>query len=141
MVMQATHLWRFDYRAACGWLHRAWLGTLQGQRTVRAPAMIIGQVTDRHSFEMMLAQHDHMIQALAVDAPNQPFPRWVLPRTPWCGDHFCDPQAMDALAKRRTIHVIPQQIAWRLTPWKGFDELLRGPRRRGVRRHVEGMTS
>jgi hypothetical protein len=48
---------------------------------------------------MSLVQDDHVIQAVAAYAPDEPLHIGVLPRTPGGDDHFFDPHVAHALPK------------------------------------------
>ena len=78
---------------------------------------------------MALVQDDHVVQALAADAPDQPFHVGILP---WAlrGDHnFCDPHVSHPLPKRGAVDPVPvaEEIPRGLIPREGVHHLLRGP--------------
>ncbi len=88
---------------------------------------------------MALVQDDHVVQALAADAPDQPFHVGILP---WAlrGDHnFCDPHVSHPLPKRGAVDPVPimEEIPRGLIPRKGVHDLLRCPLRRRVFGDVE----
>src|SRR6266403_3514376 len=99
-----------------------------------APVMIVAEVLGQEPPQMSLMQDDHVVQAFAADAPNQPFDVWILPRTPRGDDHLFDLHVLHPLPKRSAVDVvpIPQEIPWRLMPRKGFHNLLCGPRGGGM---------
>src|SRR6266576_5819102 len=88
VVMQPTYLWDFPDRAIPWLLNWPRQRTIHVQRPVCAPAMIILEVLGHEPPEMPLVQDDHVVQAFAADAPDQPFDVGVLPRTPWGNQHF-----------------------------------------------------
>jgi hypothetical protein len=68
---------------------------------------------------MALMQDDHVIQAVATDAPDAPLDRGMLPWTLWGDEHFFTPHVLHPLPKSRAIDTVPsaQEIAWLLIPW------------------------
>jgi hypothetical protein len=113
--------------------------TIHLQRPVRAPMMVIPEVTSQEPPEMLLVQDDHVVQAFTADTSDQPFDVRVLPRTPWGDDHFSDPHVPYSLPKRGTVDAIPivQEIPRGLVPREGIDDLLCGLRRSGMLSDVE----
>src|SRR6476469_4177416 len=55
-----------------------------GQSQMCAGAVVILLVRAQHIPQMPLAEHDHMIEALASDRADQSFSVTVLPRRSWC---------------------------------------------------------
>jgi hypothetical protein len=78
-MMQPTHFWDFPDRANLRPLDRPRHWTIHVQRPVRAPVMIILEVTSQEPSQMPLVQDDHVIQALATDAPDEPLDVGVSP--------------------------------------------------------------
>ena len=83
---------------------------------------------------MSFVQDEHVVQALATDAPDESLDVGVLPRTSRGDEHFFDAHvshppptggAIDAVS-------IAQEIPRGLAPGKGLDDLLGRPWRSGV---------
>jgi hypothetical protein len=102
--------------------------------------MIIVELLLKEPLEAAFAQHDHMIQALAADAPDQPFHVGILPWALRGDDHFCDPHVLHPLPKRGAVDPVPimEEIPRGLIPRKGVDDLRRCPRGGGRLGHVDG---
>ena len=54
-----------------------------GQRQMCPSAVVILLVRAQHMPQMPLAEHDHMVEALASDGADQSFSVTVLPRRSW----------------------------------------------------------
>src|SRR5262245_26417111 len=88
---------------------------------------------------MSLVQDDHMGQAFAADAANEPFHVGILPWTPG-GDHdLLDPHVPRPQPKVSPVDpiTVAQEIAWRFFPREGIHDLLGGPRGGGMLSDVE----
>ncbi len=88
---------------------------------------------------MPLSQYDHVIHALASDGAHQPFRKPILPRALRCCHDFGSAQVSEAMAETFPIDLVPisDQIAWRRVFGECFQDLLSGPSRRRMLRHVE----
>ena len=88
---------------------------------------------------MLLSQHDHVIHALASDGAHQPFRKRILPRALRRGQDFGDVHVSEAMTETFPIDLVPvsDQIAWRRVFGERFQDLLSGPSRRRMLRHVE----
>jgi hypothetical protein len=91
MMMWATGFWILYYLSKVWQLHRSRFSTVHPQRQMRAPAMIIFEIAHQNSFQMTIAQHDNMIQA-------------ILPRTPdFAPEIIQEYQAVRIFGKDRTF--------------------------------------
>ena len=81
-----------------------------------------------------------VIQTLALDRTHEPLREGVLPGTVGRGQDFTDSHALHAVLTRVTVDVvaIAEQIGWRRVVRERLDDLLGGPGRGGMLRHVEG---
>ena len=107
VVMQPTHLWDFPDRVIPWPLDWPWQRTIHVQRPVCAPAMIIVEISSQEPPQMSLVQDDHVVQAFAADAPDEPFNVGVLPQAPGGDQHVFDPHMPHPLPKRGTVNAIP----------------------------------
>src|SRR5262245_48983818 len=109
------------------------------ERSVHSPGVIIIAVGSKDTAEMLLIQHDHVIETLAPDTPNHPFRVRILPWTSRGNLDLFDPHLLDTLLKIFPVDAVTvaEQIPRRFIPWKCFHHLLRRPWRRGVFRDVE----
>lgn len=91
--------------------------------------MIIGNVSREHAPKVERAEHDHGLQALPSNAPDETFRIRILPRTPWGREDFLDVQARRTSAKDLAIDAIavPQEIPGRRPPGDSLDQLPGGP--------------
>jgi hypothetical protein len=97
------------------------------------------EITFQDLSQMLLSQHDHVIQALASDGAHQPFGKGVLPRALRCGQDFGDAHVTEAIPETFTVDLVPvsDQVAWRSVFGERFQDLLSGPSCRRMPGHVE----
>jgi hypothetical protein len=135
-MMQPTQLWHFTDQANLRPLGRPRHRAIHVQRPVRAPMMVILEVLGQQPSEMSRVQDEHVVQALAMDAPDEPLDIRILPWAVRGDQDLFDAHVPDALSKGRAVDAAPiaQQIAWRFVPRKRLHHLLScSPRRRVVR--------
>jgi hypothetical protein len=101
--------------------------------------VVIRNVAGHHAPEMALAEHDHVVQALAPEGSDQSLRVRILPRAGRTRDDLSDTHAGDATPERIAIDgvAIPQQPSRRRVVRKGFNHLLGCPRCRGMFRDVD----
>jgi hypothetical protein len=107
VMMQPTHFRDFLDQANIRPLDRPRHRTIHLQRPVCAPAMIIVEVPGQEPPEMSLVQDNHVVQAFAADAPDQPFDVGGLPWTPWGNQDFLDAHIADTPPERGAIDPVP----------------------------------
>src|SRR5438309_10064604 len=97
------------------------------------------EITFQDSSQMLLSQHDHVIEALVPDGAYQPFRKRILPRALRCGQDFGDAHVTEAIPDTFTIDLVPisDQVAWRSVFGERFQDLLSGPSRHRMFGHVE----
>ncbi len=100
--------------------------------------MIILKVPCQNSPQMVLAEHDDVIQAFSPNRPNDPF---HVRRLPWGSirdDDLFDAHVFHALAEVVTVDAvsISNQESRRFFVWKCLDDLLSGPACGWVWRHI-----
>jgi hypothetical protein len=88
---------------------------------------------------MAFVQDDHVVQAFTPNTPNQPLDIRILPRTPGGDYDLFDPHMLYPLPKGSAIDAVPiaQEIPRGLVPREGLNDLLGGPRGRGMLGDVE----
>ncbi len=101
--------------------------------------MIILEIRRQNSQEMSLAQHNHMIQALAADTADHAFDERILPSGFCSRDDFFDAHVCDARLKIQTVDAITiaNEEPWSELFGERFNDLLRSPHRRRMGGHVE----
>src|SRR5262245_35597592 len=101
---------------------------LQGE--VRPRLVVVADVLLENPLEMVLADDDQVVQALAADRSDDSLGVGVLPGRLWGGEDFPDTDRSDDPPELVAVGTIPipQQVA-RLgaAPGKGLPDLLRGP--------------
>jgi hypothetical protein len=139
MVMEATDFGHRDDFSEVRRLHGAWFRTIHPERQMRAPAVVIGEVSFQRTLEVTLVQDDHMIKDLAADTSNQSFHIGILPRRPWCNHDLFDAYVPNALTEHCPVATIAisEQIPRGLIPGEGFHDLLRGSLGGGMLGHME----
>src|SRR5881409_3049888 len=106
-MLQATHFGDFPDRSKRRWVHRSGRWTIHRQRQMRAPVMVIGKIRGEEALQMLCAEHDHVIETLAADTPDEPFHVGILPRRPRGDHHLCNPYMLDPLPKGGPVDAIP----------------------------------
>ncbi len=88
---------------------------------------------------MSLVEHDDVLKALAFDGAYYSFGIWILPWRSWRANNFFDAHIRDSLLKEVAVDsvAITNQKPRCFLVRKGLDDLLCGPFRRWVRRHIE----
>src|SRR3954452_6210303 len=69
-------------------------------------AVVILLVREQHMTQMPLAEHDHMIEALASDRADQSFSVTVLPRRSWCCRSIANPHRANAARKCLAVDTV-----------------------------------
>jgi hypothetical protein len=68
--------------------------------------VIILKVAFQDATQMMFAEHNNMIGALAPDRADEPLYIWGLPRTVWCSDYFLNLHPCHLEAKFFSVDLI-----------------------------------
>src|SRR6476661_8531937 len=94
-----------------------------------AGAVVILLVRAQHIPQMLLAEDDHMIKALASDRADQSFSVTVLPRRSWCCRSVANAHRSDAARKCLSVDPVPitDEIVWRALPTTCLRDLLGDP--------------
>lgn len=120
MMMQASDLpspddFPIPHILHCG---RLWAVPLQGE--VSASVVVVAEVPSQDTLQVLLIEHDDVIQALPPDAADQLFRIRILPGALGGDHHLPDPRAMDTVLETTAIDAtsILQQVAGHLTQGK-----------------------
>jgi len=68
--------------------------------------MIIVKIGGQDSFQMMIIQYYHVVQAFSPDAANYAFHKSIVPRTSKCSEHLFDIHALDSSLESVSIDTI-----------------------------------
>jgi hypothetical protein len=138
MVMEATTFRQGDHPAHFRWLDRSGLWAIHLEGQMGATSVIIGDIRREHPLEMPYVEDDDMIEHVATDTPDEPLAVGILPGTARRNCDLFKAHVLDALVKGRTVDrvAISQQVTRRGVPGQGFDDLLGGPLRRWMFRHM-----
>ena len=121
---------RFD--SAC-------LGRVLADRKVRARAQVIREVGAKHASEMSFVEDDDVVQTLAADRPDDALDIGILPGRARGGADGREAERFDGAAERRIegrVAVVQEKSGGGVVRER-LPELLAGPRRGGMPRHVE----
>jgi len=101
--------------------------------------MVVLEVAAQDATQVLLVEHDHVVQAVSPNGTNQPFDVCILPGRPRGGQHFFDAKVAYTLLKVLAIDSIPvsEKVAWRSLFREGLHDLLRRPRCAGAGRDIE----
>ena len=77
--------------------------------------MVVLEVAAQDATQVLLVEHDHVVQAVSPNGTNQPFDVCILPGRPRGGQHFFDAKVAYTLLKVLAIDSIPvsEKVAWR----------------------------
>ena len=79
-MVEASDLWEGDDLAGLGWVYRAALRTILGEREVRSRRVVIVKVGRQHALQVTLIEDDDVIETLAANRANDALDVGVLPR-------------------------------------------------------------
>src|SRR6476659_5743312 len=88
MMMETTDFTNLDHRTFGAGLCPSELRGVFAQGQMSAPAMVIGNIRCESTTERALSEHDHVIETLAANGPNEPFDIGPLPGRARCGKHL-----------------------------------------------------
>ena len=63
-------------------------------------------VRREQSAQVCLTENDDVVEALAPNGANDSFREWILPRTRWTGEEFCDSHPRHAATKRVPVDAV-----------------------------------
>jgi hypothetical protein len=94
-------------------LHGPWLRGILAQAKMSSRPVVVGQVLLQHPPQVLLAEHDHVIEALPPDRPDDPFAVSVLPWSAWRGDDLLDAYHFQGIQDRLSVDSvsIPNQVS------------------------------
>jgi len=78
-MMEATQQGQGDDVALFGWFHGPRFRSVLVQRSVRAVLMIIAKVVREPLLQVVLVEHDNMVEAFAADGTDHSFDEGILP--------------------------------------------------------------
>jgi len=138
-MMETTHLGDRHDGPIAGRRDRTRNRRVLVQRQVRAGFVIVTEVVFEYSAQLVVIDHNHMIEALATNASDDAFHVAILPRTPWCNANFFDAHSFNPRPEEFAIDSVavsnhkPRGAVFR----KCFDDLLCSPNRRWMLRDIE----
>ena len=78
-MMEATDRWEGDDLAGLGWVYRAAVRTILGEREVRSRRVVVLKVGRQHALQVTLIEDDDVIETLAAGRANDALDVGVLP--------------------------------------------------------------
>ena len=138
-MVQAADFGKLQDLSRRGRLDGPEVGGVLVEREVGPRLMVIGEIAGQDAVEVSLAEHEHVIQALAPDGADEPLREGILPRALRRRENFIDAHALYAMPELLTVDLvtISEEIGRRGLVRKGVDELLSGPGSRGMLGDVE----
>src|ERR1039457_3216572 len=131
-VRETTDHGQGDNVALLGWFNRTRLRTILVQRRVSEMVMIIAEVVREPPSQVVLVEHDHMVQTFAANGADQAFDERVLQGSAWRNKFLFQSEGKSPLHKFQTVNAIA--IAQQIAGWNGvgkcLGQLLCGPGRR-----------
>ena len=119
-MVQATQIRPGNHAALLRRVDRPRNRRIAIQRHVRSGFVVVREVFGQNVTQVLLAEHDHVVQALPTYRADQLFDVRILPRRPWCNEHFLDPHVLDSIAEVLTVDAIAiwQHKTRSLFEWK-----------------------
>jgi len=136
--MESTEQGQGDDVALVGWFNGARCRSILVDRPVGTVLMIIAEVIREPLTQMVLVEHDHVVQAFPADGTDQALDAGILPGRTRCNEFLFHAQVLNSAHKFQTVNgiAIAEEITGRLGVGKRFVQLLRGP---GCRRRISNI--
>src|ERR1022692_1234115 len=115
--MESTDHGQGDDLAPLGRFNRPRLGSILVQRPVRAVLMMIDKVVREPPSQVLLVEHDHVVQTFAADGADQAFDERVLPGRAWHNELLFQSEGKSPPNKFQTVNAIA--IAEQIAGWNG----------------------
>src|SRR6516165_1897496 len=124
-MVQSAHLRQFDHRTQFWKLNRALFRSVFAQRKMSTGTPVVPEIRLQGPPQRGLIEHDHMIQTLTPDRPDESLHVRRLPRRSRSGQDFSDAHLSDLVMEATGVNriAIMQQIAWSTAPGKGLGDL------------------
>ena len=106
-MMQSAQARQFDGFALVRRLNRPRVRAVLGQRPVEAVTIIIAQIVGENAAQVILVQHNDVVQAFPADGANQSFDHWVLPGGARRSELLFQTQVLDSAHEVGAIDGIP----------------------------------
>src|ERR1022692_1934114 len=120
--MKATHQGQGDDVTLAGRFNRARFRRILVQRPVRAMLVIITEVIREPPPQVLLVEHDHVVQTFAAEGADQPLDEGILPGRAWRNKFLFQSEAKSPLHKFQTVNTIA--IAEQIAGWIGVGKCL-----------------
>src|SRR5262245_10173235 len=90
---------------------------------------VVSDVSFQSPSQVLLSEHDHMVETFSANTSNEPFRERILPRTSGRGEHLLNAHSLNSISKMTTVHsiTVPYQISRCSIFRECFDDLLRRP--------------
>ncbi len=101
--------------------------------------VVVLKILREDAHQVCLVDHDDMVEAFSPNRADQPLDVRILPRGAGRDRHLFDSKLDHAPSKRVAVDavVVADEEFWRGVEREGFGNLLSGPLRGGIRRHIE----
>jgi hypothetical protein len=120
-------------------VHRSWPGRILLERLVRAHGVVVGPIHTEKPPQVVLAEHDDVVEALAANRADEPFDEGILPGRAWGDPNLLNAHARDALGEHLVVDgiSIAKEILRSGLCRERLDELPSRPGGRGMVRDVK----
>ena len=138
-MMQATHLCNLHNGSNLRPLQGTGVGSILAQRQMSARLLVVFKVAAQNLSQVLLSQHDDVVQALPPNGTDQSLRKSVLPRALWCGEHFDHAHFCYAVPELLTVNsiAVADQVPRCTIMRKCFAHLLSDPCGRRMLSDVE----
>jgi len=107
VVVKATDFWNLDDLPRLSALDVTRLRALPVQREMGTPVVVVAEVAPPHTPQMILVEHDDVIQTLPPDAADQSLRIGVLPGALGGCHHLLEAHAPHTVAEARAVRPVP----------------------------------
>ena len=132
-MMESAHHGQGDDVALIGWFHRPRIQSILVQGSVRTMPMIIVEVVREPPAQVVLVEHDHVVQTFPAEGADQAFDKRILPGGMWRHELLFQSKVKGSPHKFHGVDAIAiaEQMARRLSVGKRLGQLLRRPSAEG----------
>jgi hypothetical protein len=128
-VVESTDSRERDHAAVFDGLRVATMRRSLVQRLVNPVFVIIDDVRAENPSKMLFTKHDHVVETVAADGPNDPLDVWILPGATRRADDFFDTHRLHSSDELLAVYsiAIAEQVTKNFVPRKRLGELTSRP--------------
>ena len=128
-MRESTEQGQGDDVASVGWFNGVRFRSILVERPVGPVLMMIAEVIREPLTQVVLVEHDHVVQTFPAEGTDQALDAGILPGRTRCNEFLFHAQVLNSAHKFQTVNAIAiaEEMTGRLGVGKRFGQLLRGP--------------